>query len=58
MYVQIFNMFIFLGYPVPEAKSFDDYLNFINNLPLQDVPDVFGLHKNADISYQINTAKV
>ena len=45
------------GYPVPEAKNIDEYNNFIQNMPLQDKPEVFGLHKNADISYQINTAK-
>ncbi len=33
------------------------YNDFINNMPLQDIPEVFGLHSNADISYQINTAK-
>jgi len=46
------------GYPVPEAKNLEDYINFIGNMPLQDLPEVFGLHKNADISYQINTGKV
>ena len=45
------------GYPVPECKTIDEYNDFINNMPLQDIPEVFGLHSNADISYQINTAK-
>ena len=45
------------GYPVPEARNIDEYNNFIQNMPLTDCPEVFGLHKNADISYQINTAK-
>ena len=45
------------GYPVPECKTIEEYNEFINNLPLQDIPEVFGLHANADISYQINTAK-
>ena len=52
------NSGMFSGYPVPEAKNLEDYINFIGNMPLQDLPEVFGLHKNADISYQINTGKV
>lgn len=32
-------------------------MEYINNLPAADTPEVFGLHSNADITYQINTAK-
>ena len=35
----------------------EEYQEFISDLPNQDFPEVFGLHSNADISYQINTAK-
>ena len=45
------------GYTLPECKTIEEYNEFINNLPTQDIPEVFGLHANADISYQINTAK-
>ena len=40
-----------------ESKSIEEFNDFITNMPLQDIPEVFGLHSNADISYQINTAK-
>lgn len=33
------------------------YIDYINGLPTTDTPEVFGLHSNADITYQINTAK-
>lgn len=33
------------------------YIDYINSLPATDTPEVFGLHGNADITYQINTAK-
>ncbi|XP_011504753.1 PREDICTED: dynein heavy chain 5, axonemal [Ceratosolen solmsi marchali] len=45
------------GYRVPQTKSLIGYLDHINSLPQNDTPEVFGLHSNADITYQINTAK-
>ena len=45
------------AYTLPECKTIEEYNEFISNLPTQDIPEVFGLHANADITYQINTAK-
>ena len=45
------------GYSLPDYKTVEEYMDHIINMPLQDIPEVFGLHSNADISYQINTAK-
>ena len=42
------------GYPLPDFKTIEEYLDHIINMPLQDIPEVFGLHSNADISYQVN----
>ena len=47
----------FDGYVLPDCKTIEEYNEFITNLPIQDIPEVFGLHANADITYQINTAK-
>ena len=48
----------YVGYNLPvNCKNIEDYQDFICNIPAQDFPEVFGLHCNADISYQINTAK-
>ena len=49
----------YAGYPLPPStcKTADDFIDFISELPSQDLPEVFGLHSNADISFQINTAK-
>ncbi|XP_046689316.1 LOW QUALITY PROTEIN: dynein axonemal heavy chain 5-like [Homalodisca vitripennis] len=45
------------GYRVPITRSLQGYIDYVNCLPLTDTPEVFGLHANADITYQINTAK-
>lgn len=47
----------YTGYKVPTTRNLSGYTDYINILPLTDTPEVFGLHSNADITYQINTAK-
>lgn len=41
-------------YYCPTFGNIEHYREYIDTLPLQDVPEVFGLHENANISYQKN----
>ncbi|XP_064515055.1 dynein axonemal heavy chain 5-like isoform X4 [Pseudopipra pipra] len=43
-------------YIIPKGKTVEDYLQYIEQLPVIDTPEVFGLHRNADITYQTNLA--
>ncbi|NWU79189.1 DYH5 protein, partial [Onychorhynchus coronatus] len=43
-------------YVIPKGKTVEDYLQYIDQLPVIDTPEVFGLHPNADITYQTNLA--
>ena len=43
-------------YHIPKAKNVQDYHDYIDALPLADSPFVFGLHSNADITYQTQTS--
>nr|WAW84836.1 axonemal dynein heavy chain C [Halisarca dujardinii] len=45
------------GYAIGVFKMVQEYLNFIDLLPFNDTAEIFGLHPNADITYQSNTAK-
>jgi len=45
------------NYVIPKYAKVDDVINYINSLPQSDKPEAFGLHSNADITYQTNTAK-
>ena len=44
------------GYSIPKHPQLPDIMNHILELPSVDTPEVFGLHPNADITYQTKTA--
>ena len=55
MFKEDFNFF--KGYKIPKGNNINEYREYIENLAPIDTPQVFGLHPNADITYQTNTAK-
>jgi dynein heavy chain len=44
-------------YKVPMVGSRDDYITYIDILPLTNSPDVFGLHPDAEIGYLTSAVK-
>lgn len=46
----------YTNYKIPRVKTYDQFMQYIEQLPLVDSPEAFGLHSNADITYQTNMA--
>ena len=44
-------------YYAPSEGSFEEALEAINRLPLEEDPEVFGLHNNANMTYESNTVQ-
>jgi len=50
------NFTFYKDYTIPIYKQHQEVMDAIDVLPPMDTPEVFGLHKNAEITYQANTA--
>ena len=46
-----------VDYVIPPDGTRDSYLEYIEQLPLSNTPEVFGLHMNAEIGYFTRAAK-
>ncbi|KAG7190763.1 hypothetical protein KM043_006835 [Ampulex compressa] len=52
------EIFVFhKGYPLLTLKQVSDYLRAIDEMPTTDPPQAYGLHPNADITYQSSTTQ-
>ena len=46
-----------VDYAIPHLDQRDEYIDYIEQLPLVNSPEVFGLHPNAEIGYFTQTTK-
>eukprot|EP01105_Mastigella_eilhardi_P025496 TRINITY_DN6953_c0_g1_i1.p1 TRINITY_DN6953_c0_g1~~TRINITY_DN6953_c0_g1_i1.p1 ORF type:complete len:4254 (+),score=1253.29 TRINITY_DN6953_c0_g1_i1:29-12763(+) len=44
-------------YTCPAPGGYDDYMNYIRSLPINDEPEAFGLHENAEITFAMMETK-
>jgi len=45
-------------YTIPPKGKYEDYVEFIKNLPTTQYPEVFGMHDNVDISKDLQATKL
>uniref|UniRef100_A0A8B9Q703 Dynein axonemal heavy chain 12 n=1 Tax=Apteryx owenii TaxID=8824 RepID=A0A8B9Q703_APTOW len=46
------------NYYAPPKGTYEDYIEFIKNLPFSQQPEIFGLHENVDISKDLQQTKI
>ena len=45
---------LFLGvYFAPTHDLLEDYRQYIDSLPMNDEPEIFGMHENANLAFQV-----
>ncbi|KAL8620599.1 Dynein heavy chain 12, axonemal [Nucella lapillus] len=46
------------NYTVPPKGSYDDYVEFIRALPVNQEPEIFGMHENVDVSRELQEVRL
>ena len=41
-------------YYAPDYPTLQEYRDYIETLPIVDEPEIFGMHENANIAFQVN----
>ena len=42
---------------IPTERSYDDYVAYIDKLPIEVAPEVFGMHENANMTKDQNATQ-
>ena len=45
-------------YHVPTCDTYEGYVNFIKELPLEQPPEAFGMHDNVDMSKELQETRI
>ena len=41
-------------YFAPDFNTLDQYLEYVGHLPIEDSPEIFGMHNNANLAFQVS----
>ena len=53
-YAQLYIYMIVGIYYAPEADTIQEFRDYIESLPFSDEPEIFGMHENANIAFQVD----
>ena len=58
MSIFVLRLNLISGYTIPKYQTHDQVMEAINVMSLTDSPEAFGLHPNADITYQTRSGMI
>ena len=55
--ITTFRIFSSIGvYYAPDADTIQAYRDYVESLPFNDEPEIFGMHENANIAFQVSSS--